>query len=69
MISDWERMESAAPTDCFSADLDGHRQIIGSDRHLQAQASSTRNIITLLRSSGSIAARRSLHSVMVERPP
>jgi hypothetical protein len=44
MISDWERMESAAPTDCFSADLDTHRQVIGPDRHLQAQASSTRNI-------------------------
>jgi hypothetical protein len=37
-------MESAAPTDCFSADLDAHRQVIGTERHLQAQAFSTRNI-------------------------
>ena len=69
MISDWERMESAALTDCFSADLDTHRQVIGPDRHLQAQAYSTSKYITLLRSTGSIAARRSLHSAMVERPP
>jgi uncharacterized protein YuzE len=43
-ISDWECMESADPTDCFSVDLDAHRQVIGTERHLQAQAFSTRNI-------------------------
>jgi hypothetical protein len=42
-ISDWECMESAAPTDCFFADLDAHRQVIGSERHLQIQAFFTRN--------------------------
>jgi hypothetical protein len=41
MIFGWECMESAAPTDCFSADLDTHRQVIGTERHRQAQAFST----------------------------
>ena len=44
MIFGWECMESAAPTDCFSADLDTHRQVIGTQRHRQAQAFSTRNV-------------------------
>jgi len=37
-------MESAAPTDCFSANLDAHQRIIGSERHLQIRAFSTRNM-------------------------
>jgi len=37
-------MDSAAPTDCFCANFDAHRHIIGTERHLQVQAFSTRNV-------------------------
>jgi hypothetical protein len=39
-----ECMESAAPTDCFCANFDAHRHIIGTERYLQVQAFSTRNV-------------------------
>jgi hypothetical protein len=62
-------MESAAPTESFSANLNPDRDIIGTEHPLQIQAFIYSKYITLLRSSGSIRAPRSLHSTMVERPP